>query len=327
MNNLSARDGAPRPNPGSAVELLVFANPKSGSADLEELCTELETRCRAAHCTYKLHPLQLDEDIPALARQAAADGVALVAAAGGDGTVAAVAQGLVGTETPLGVLPLGTGNGLARAMHIPLDMGEAIDLLLGDHVTFPLDILEVDDRHFTMNISAGISVHAMIDTSTANKKRFGILAYVWTILQQLAAYQPRPFRLTLDGRSIQTRAIEVLVSNGAVLEGPLLSLGPRRKFGDHKLDVYVLAPRSWGDYLTAFWGVLRGQLRDHTVLQTYETHSLVRIESLGRPRRIQADGEIIGQTPVEVRLLPNALNVIAPRLSESPSDRAEEAAL
>ena len=114
-----------------------------------------------------------DEDVAAICRAACERGASLVISAGGDGTLVGVGNGLVNSPVPLGILPLGTGNDLARALLIPLKLDEAMDLLVSDHDVMEVDALKVGERHFFSNVSVGISPEMMSDTKSADKKTFG----------------------------------------------------------------------------------------------------------------------------------------------------------
>ena len=113
----------------------------------------------------------------------------LVIAAGGDGTLVGVANGLVHSPVPLGILPLGTGNDLARALLIPLKLDEAMELLVSDHVVMEIDALQVGERYFFSNVSVGISPKMMKDTKSADKKRFGRLAYALAMIKRSSVFQ------------------------------------------------------------------------------------------------------------------------------------------
>ena len=153
-------------------------------------------------------------------------------AAGGDGTLIGVANGLVHSPVPLGILPLGTGNGLARALLIPLKLDEAMELLVNDHTVMEIDALQVGERHFFSNVSVGISPEMMKDTNSADKKLFGRLAYVLAMIKRSGVFQLQRYTLTLDGLPRSIRAAEVLISNPTLLEKPPFLFGPPETLDD-----------------------------------------------------------------------------------------------
>jgi diacylglycerol kinase family enzyme len=221
-------------------------------------------------------------------------------------------DGLVGQDVPLGIIPVGTGNGLARAMSIPLDPQKAMHLLTGAHTIFPIDALQADDHYYVLNVSAGISSRAMRETSPEEKQRIGMLAYAQTILKDVSQAKSSVFVLDLDGLTVRVQAAEVLVANGTVLqEGPML-FGPREHYQDSKLEVNLLTATETSDYVRLARELLLGPPDDITDLHDFTVKDHIRIDVEGSPIPVQADGELIGHTPVEVRPAPRALKILVP---------------
>jgi YegS/Rv2252/BmrU family lipid kinase len=298
--------------PGSARNIYVILNPVAGNSSVEEIRKLLESHCNTHSWGYEIYETTGEENIAEIASQACRDGANLVVAAGGDGTVAGVVNGLVKSDVPLGILPVGTGNGLARALSIPLNLPDAVALLAGGNRQMPLDAMQVGEKVYILNVSAGISSRAMRETPAEKKRRFGMLAYAWTFAQLLFGHQPRRFQLDIDHHQIEVRATEVLVSNGAALKERASLLGPRESFSDGQFEVYILTARTLAEYLRLVWQVIRKPEQRKADLRDLRVKESITIRSLGRPQPVQADGEMIGQTPVDVRILPRALQVIVP---------------
>jgi len=261
---------------------------------------------------YDLHEITGDDDVAAVVRDACGRGDGLVIAAGGDGTVASVVNGLWQTNACLGILPLGTGNILARAMAIPNTLDQAMDLIVGAHAVQPLDVMRVADQVFVLNVSAGLSARAMRDTRTEDKRRFGVLAYMRTIAGDLIRLGPRRFSLTVDGHQVEVSASEILVANGTFLLEPPFPYGPPEGFNDQKLNAYILTARTLADYLGLLWGLLRRSPKRQAALRTLQFRTSITIDAYRRPQPVQADGEWIGHTPITVELVPSAVRLIVP---------------
>jgi YegS/Rv2252/BmrU family lipid kinase len=291
----------------------VVLNPIAGNASAGEIRKALEETFSRQGWTLDIYETTGKENVAELTRAACEKGAGLVVAAGGDGTVAGVVNGLVNSGIPLGILPVGTGNGLARALSIPLDLESALALLIEDHDLIELDALQVGDSYYILNVSAGISAHAMRDTPPEQKRRFGMAAYVWTFVTQALGFQPRRFNLNLDGHPAQVRASEILVSNGALLKEAPFPLGPREKFNDGIFDVYIITAQNLGDYLRILWNLIFNRNGRKKELRTLTVKKNIRIEGAGREYTVQADGEVIGRTPVEVTVAPSAVKVIVPK--------------
>jgi diacylglycerol kinase family enzyme len=292
----------------------VVLNPKAGKeSQVAEVRAALARHFDPLDWTVEILETTGKEDVAAICRDACAAGAALVIAAGGDGTVLGVANGLVKSPIPLGILPLGTANFLARALLIPLKLEEAVELILGVHATIAVDALGVGGRCFFSNVSVGMSPNAVSDISASDKKLFGRLAYVKAMLKQARIFRLRRFLLRLDGRPFLVRAAEVLISSTTLLEKPPLLFGPPETLGDGQLEVYVVTARTIGDYLRLAWDVFFRSDKRAAKMSHWEVRRAASIAALGRPSLAQADGEMIGNTPVEIALVPRALHVIIPK--------------
>ena len=252
------------------------------------------------------------EDLGGVVRDRVRQGVDLVIAAGGDGTVSAVADALAGSGTPMGILPMGTANVLARELEIPLDVDAAARLLVGDHRLATIDAMKVGGRHYLTQVGVGLDALMIRDTPTAQKKRFGKLAYLWSAAKHLVGFQPRRFTIEIDGRSAHRRASQVIVANVGTLGQPPFRWGPDIKVDDGTLDVCVSKARTFYHYLGLFWHVVTRRHRADPNVR-YEKATPLGVDRHEAPVPVQADGEIIGETPVRVEVVPGAVKVVAPR--------------
>ena len=181
----------------------------------------------------------------AMTQQAAAEHVDLVVAAGGDGTVRMVADGLAHSGIPMGLIPAGTGNLLARNLDLPLTEVDAIEVALEGH-TRAIDLVKiiVDDRppeHFA--VMAGIGVDAMImdETDDTLKDKIGSAAYFVAAGKALGRL---PVRMTVqldNHRPVRRRAMLCLIGNVGTLRGNL-TLIPGARPDDGLLDLYIASP-------------------------------------------------------------------------------------
>jgi diacylglycerol kinase (ATP) len=238
-----------------------------------------------------------------------------VFALGGDGTAMEIAGALVGTGVPLGVLAGGTGNLLARAVGIPLDVERAVSMLLGgdrrriDLGRFP------NGRFFAVAAGVGIDARMVRDTPGWMKRRLGVLAYAITATRAaLSAVIRRDFfrvRVTVDGAVYDRQAAAAMIANfGAVLHDRI-TFGPDIQSDDGVLDACVYSPRSLGDALRIMWRLLRRDFTsDECIL--YRSGRHIRLDTDPR-QQVQADGELVGMTPLEVIVEPLAALFLVPR--------------
>lgn len=291
--------------------VFVVLNPVAGSGAAQDVRNALERHFVAEGWIYEVYETTGEERIVDVVRGALARGCDMVVAAGGDGTVSDVVEGLVHTEVPLGIIPVGTANVLARELGIPLDVEGACALLAGAHTTTSIDAMQVGDKFFVLQIGVGIDSLMIRDTGREHKRRFGRAAYLWTAFTRLLGYQPRRFTIVVDGKRIRPRAAQVLIANGGVLGMAPFRWGSDIRPDDGRIDVCIVSARTVLDYIGVAWHMLLGQQkRDRRVRYLSGMRSIA--ISADHPLPVQADGEIIGETPVRVQVVPDAVRVIVP---------------
>ncbi|PZS14517.1 MAG: diacylglycerol kinase [Pseudonocardiales bacterium] len=225
----------------------VVCNPASVE-DIDLLAKQIRTRCSALGAADPLWYETTPEDLGAgQSRQALAAGADLVLACGGDGTVAACAGILAGTGVPLALVPVGTGNLLARNVAVPLDPEAALDVAFGPHRRH-LDVLESADHRFVVMAGLGFDAALIRDTDDEVKARIGWPAYLAGAARAVRRTPPASYTITVDdGPALQRRALGVLVGNVGRLQAGLRVL-PDAKPDDGVIDVGVLEPRRWRDW-------------------------------------------------------------------------------
>jgi diacylglycerol kinase family enzyme len=236
------------------------------------------------------------------ARRAVEEGAAVVCPLGGDGTVRAVATALVGTETPLGPLPGGTGNLLARNLDLPFDSIEKalVVALTGQNVRIDVGRLSVDpsgqhavpDEHlFLVMAGVGLDAAIMAGAQERLKARVGSAAYVVSGFQNFLGPQFR-VRMKVDGEGeFARRTRTVIVGNCGRLFGGLV-LMPGARLDDGVLDSVVLSPRGVVGWSAVAGHVVTRQRRGHPLIDRHAGQE-IHIE-LDRPQEVQLDGDTIG---------------------------------
>jgi diacylglycerol kinase (ATP) len=299
---------------GIVKKVFVVINPKAGKGNRgEEVRSAIARLFTPPQWSAEVYETTGKEDLAAICREACDRDVSLVVAAGGDGTLLGVANGLTGGSVPLGILPLGSANFLARTLLIPMQLDDAAELLVRDHAIFDVDGLKVGERYFFTNVSVGISPGIIEKTKSADKKVYGRLAYVIAMLRGSKFFRPHRYALWLDGRSRPIRAVEVVASNTTLLEKPNFLFGPPESLNDGKLEVYALSARNAGDYARLMWDLFWRSGKPAAKLFHWTVTRSLRIESHRRSLLVQADGELIGRTPMEIHLKPKAIRVIMPK--------------
>jgi diacylglycerol kinase family enzyme len=248
------------------------------------------------------------------ASAAALDGADLVVAVGGDGTVRGCAEGLAGTGVPLGIVPHGTANLLARTLRIPGRARAALDVALGRSpdaggTDVDIDLAVADGMPFTA--MAGLGLDAAVVAGTRMKHQFGWLAYALSGAAHLAL-PPARFTIRLDGGPpVEREARSVVVGNSGLLPGGF-SLLPDARLDDGLLDVGVLAPRGPLGWPRLATRVLTNSGRRDPMLERFQARTVEITAAAPLPREV--DGEVV--TPdraLTVTVAGKRLTVRAPR--------------
>ncbi|WP_435010781.1 diacylglycerol/lipid kinase family protein [Tundrisphaera lichenicola] len=304
---------------GRKARAFVVLNPRSGSCTAPAVRRAI--RDHLGDLEVEVHEISEGDDIQHIVLSAIERGCDPIVAAGGDGTVSSIANVMVGKQAHLVILPLGTANVLARELGIPVELEGACRLgahrvklgsLTGpEHEVFRLDAMKVGNRHYFTQIGVGIDALMIRDTATEQKKRFGRLAYLWTAATRLVGFQPRKFSIVIDGEEIIAKASEVVIANTGMMGQPPFRWGPDIRADDGRLNVCIVRARTFLDYAGIFWLVVQGRHRESPNVR-YRTASKSVEITTKHPLPVQADGEIVGDTPIRVEVVPNAVEVVIP---------------
>jgi diacylglycerol kinase (ATP) len=247
------------------------------------------------------------EDLGALIRRLR-DQIGSVILAGGDGTMNAASAALHETGLPLGILPLGTANDLARTLAIPMEPEAAAAVILAGR-TRQLDLGCVNGHLFFNVASLGLSVDITRRLSKLMKRRLGIFAYPVAAAAVLATGSRFHATLSGDGQVIPMRTMQISVGNGRYYGGGMV-VEANAQIDDGLLDVYSLEPSGKWRLLLMAKAFRAGNHEKLQEVRTFQSH-VVTIETR-RPRHVSADGEIVTQTPAHFTVLPKAITVFAP---------------
>ena len=227
---------------------------------------------------------------------------------GGDGTMSAAAIALRDTGLPLGILPLGTANDLARTLGVPTDPEGAAAIILGAR-TRTIDVGSVNGRPFFNVASVGLTVEITQRLTHATKKRFGRLAYPLAALRVLLSHKRFSAIIRCGATIHRVRTMQITVGNGRFYGGGLV-VAEDAAIDDHMLDVYSLEPASRWQFLLMARAFSAGE---HNSIRDIRTERSAVVEVVTRlPQPISADGEIVTLTPARFGVLPDAVTVYVP---------------
>lgn len=302
--------------PGHPQQVAVIYNPtKDRSASANRLITS--ALGFAGWPKARFYETQADDPGYGMAQRALQEGAEIVLAVGGDGTVRAVATALAGTGTPLGVVPLGTGNLLARNLEMDIyDLRACINVALHgesravDMIRMSMEGTEnLPPVEFMVMGGAGFDAQIMTDTREDLKAKIGWLAYVEASMKHILTRR-RPAIITVDnGKPIRRRIRAVLIANTGKIQGGL-NLASVAQLSEGQLEVIVLTPRN-----LLSWIRMTGQfiLRPRRVFFPVAEHfvgSEVQVFFPQAPLPVEVDGDVLGEvTSLHARVLPAAVTV------------------
>ncbi len=249
------------------------------------------------------HPQQVSEMI-----RKHRDNVDLAIIGGGDGTLNAAIVGLVETQLPLGILPLGTANDLARTLNIPATLPDACKIIVAGK-TQQIDLGWVNGHYFFNVASLGLSVQITRNLTKTMKKRWGVLAYAVTALTVLARSRPFNAVIRVGETSEKLKTVQIAVGNGRFYGGGM-AVATDASIHDERLDVYSIGIEHWWQMLALLPALRKGQQASTTWVQGWEGQEFYVYTR--RPRSINTDGEITTSTPAHFRVIPKSLSVIIP---------------
>lgn len=237
-------------------------------------------------------------------------GVDAVVAIGGDGTVADIATALCGSSIPIGIVPAGSTNIVARELGIPTSTVAAIDLVFTESHLSSLDVGVCGDRCFLHMAGAGLDSRMFASTSSNLKRRIGWMAYVKPAIRHL--FDPAAeFTLVVDGALVHVRSPLILVANGPSIITPRLPLYPEIWTDDGLLDVLIFTPRgSVAVARTLSRLATRGLPQSPFVTRIRAREVEIRSDP---PLPVQLDGDVSTLTPCSFSVKPAAVQIISPK--------------
>lgn len=286
-----------------------IANPFSGAVRKRNLPALLEQHLDKERFEYELCYTKHVGHATALAKEGVQLGCTIIVACGGDGSVNEVAAGLIGSDTALGILPCGSGNGFAGHLGLGRDVVKAIHHLnSGSPLT--IDTCEMNGRPF-VNLS-GVGFDGAVSLRLHKSKTRGFMAYFKYTITELFRHRKLPVEICIDGQQYKRDCLLVEVAN-APIYGYGWSIVPPAKFNDGQLEVLLVKAVPLWRYLFSLWRFLNQSFHKSRLTETYSGK-----EILIRPLRQTAahvDGEGMQlETAALYKILPDSLKVICPKI-------------
>lgn len=292
---------------------LIIVNPTAGGGRAGRLIPWLRQRLEQRP-DVALEVTRRAGDAEAIASNAVREGHDRVIAVGGDGTVQEIINGLLpGSSVELGIVPVGTGNDLARSLGLPAEPGSAWKAAMGRH-TRPVDAARArngarQERWFAS--AGGIGFDAQVAAAMLRRRGWqaGRAGYVLTTLAELRRFENRPVTITLDDETFSRSVLFVAIANGAYYGGGM-KIAPGAELDDARLDICVVGDISRLTALREMPNLYRGtHVRNPAV--SMHTSRTIHIEG-DQATSIHLDGEPFGTLPLQVQIAPGVLSVAVP---------------
>jgi YegS/Rv2252/BmrU family lipid kinase len=290
---------------------LIILNPVAGLVNAQVLTRLIEARFHAAGWTTRIHLTQPDEDFSTLIIHETEKGVDVVVAAGGDGTIAAVAGAMAHSTLPLGMIPIGTWNAIGRHFRVSLNPLSAISTITGKHKIRRMDLMEIGGTIHAMNLGVGFSSRMIAGTARSDKRRLGKLAYFGQMIRQAFGLEMKKYIIEADGKIYRGRAAEIFVANYGIVGLNLIESALNIHPDDGKVDVLIFKTRTILDFPSVLWNAIIRRKKRVPKYQQLSAVSKVAIKTTPA-LPVQADGELLGDTPISITVLPRAVKVIVP---------------
>ena len=264
-----------------------------------DTCKKNDTKCSIEYTQRRGHAISL-------ANEASKNGFDYVVAVGGDGTINEVARGLLNSDTPMGILPRGSGNGLARHLGISVILTDAIDNLFHNKV-MKIDTLSINDK-LSLNVS-GIGFDGHVANLFANKKIRGLVGYVRITVKEYFQFQEFEAEVSVDNQTVVRKSFIIAVANSSQY-GNNIKIAPLASVRDGILHLTVMRkiPLYRLDHIFTF---LKGSLTNSEMFEILEGKE-VRIKT-SQPVPYHIDGEPCGlNNSFNIQLRPASLSVLVP---------------
>jgi len=245
-----------------------------------------------------------------LARTAVHDGYDIVVAAGGDGTINEVINGVAKTRAQLGIIPVGTANSFAMELGIPYEILDAARLI-HEGIVQKIDLGNTEGRYFMLCTGIGFDAKAIIAIRPTLKKRLGTFAYFIAAFETLLTYGFHKIHVHVDDDKRVREGYFVVIGNARYYGGKF-EIAHKASITDGYLDVVIFKAKNMWHMLRTLPGIAHGKLTKHMDVE-YVKAKKVRVTALVH-QNVHVDAELLGETPIESRIVPKALKVIIPKI-------------
>ena len=288
-------------------KIVAIINPISGVGSKDKIPEMIGMHCKEKGIALTVAKTKYAGHGAELTQKAIADHADCVIAVGGDGTVNEVARNLIHSDVVLGIIPRGSGNGLARELHIPTDIRSAMGVIFANHIT-TIDACKANENTFFC--TCGVGFDAVVSAEFAKVKRRGQLTYLKEIIENYLDYKPEQYELHIKDNTIREKAFLITCANASQY-GNNAYIAPNADISDGQMDITILAPFNVLDI-----GPLTIQLFTKTIdknskIKSFRTNEARIVRQKAGVMHIDGD-PVMASKDIELSVINAALHVFTP---------------
>ena len=287
-------------------KICFIVNPISGVGKQNIVEKLIKKNLNHNEFTYEICYSKYNKHAKKLSSQAILNGAQIIVAVGGDGSVNEIAQGMIGSNAALGIIPTGSGNGFARHFKIPKDPTEAIKIINNCYEKW-IDTVKINDESY-LGV-AGVGFDADVSLAFSNLEKRGLSSYLKIILNKITHYKAQKYQLIIDGKPYTRKAFLICFANSQQY-GNNAFIAPKAEIDDGYLDVIIW--RAFPKHATPklLHDLFSKHLDNSKYTETFRCQEVI----LNRPMKtLHIDGEPLNvMDDVYIRVLPSSLKIIAP---------------
>lgn len=289
----------------SMIRLLFIVNPISGPSSKGNILSAITGSIDMQKYDVTIRFTNHSGHATELASDAVAEGYDVVVAVGGDGTVNEVARALVGTDTALGIVPCGSGNGLARHLRIPMNTCKAIEIINAGEVD-TIDVMTVNGQYCFC--TTGVGYDAKVSAEYAKEERRGLVTYARKAVEGWFDYEPEDYIIEINNQVLKRKAFAIVCAN-ANQWGNDFHVAPKASLKDGLIDVTIIHPMKWYNAISVPVKMLGYSFDKSPEVESFQTEKLVIKRNNIASAHIDGEPVTLGNS-VKVELLKGSLKII-----------------
>lgn len=291
--------------------VVFIINPISGVQDKASAIHQIEEVMDQSSINWEIRYTESAGHAVEIAAEAVQQNVDVVVAVGGDGTVNEVGRSLAGTNTALGILPLGSGNGFARHLQIPMDTRKALEVI-NEGIIEQVDYGKINGTPFFCTCGVGFDAFVSLKFAEAGKR--GMLTYLEKTLQESLSYQPETYELETENGKVKHKAFLIACGNASQY-GNNAYIAPKATITDGLLDVTILEPFTVLDVPSLAFQLFNKTIDHNSRIKTFKCKSLHIYRSKSGVAHFDGDPMITG-ADIHIEVIGRKLPVVIPREKE-----------